>query len=98
MSDATFDVRYGGPALAAMQRLWWTVEISGSDGATARSAPAWFEAGLLAPHDWRGDWIEAEDDDAAADRAANLRWIWSATPLDPRPHGFRLDFGAPEGD
>src|SRR3546814_19321463 len=62
----------------------------------ARSDPAWFETGLLAPEDWRGDGIEAEDTLAAADRAAGVRWMWSDTALDPRPHAFRLDFDAPD--
>jgi len=66
--DATFDLAYGGPALAPMQRIWWSVEATDDAGTTARSAPAWFETGLLAPTDWRADWIEAEDDLAAADR------------------------------
>src|SRR3546814_19184193 len=75
-----------------MQRVWWDVEVNDA----ARSDPAWFETGLLAPEDWRGDWIEAEDTLAAADRAAGVRWMWSDTALDPRPHAFRLDFAAPD--
>lgn len=88
--DATFDIAYGGPALQPMQRVWWTVEVN----AAATSDPAWFEAGV-ADADWRGDWIEAEDADAAADRAAGVNWLWGDTSLDPRPHAFRIDFDAP---
>ncbi|ATY32705.1 alpha-L-rhamnosidase [Sphingomonas psychrotolerans] len=94
-SDASLDILYGGPPLAAMQRVWWSVEVRGADGETAHSEVAWFEAGLLAPEDWQGDWIEAEDEAAAADRAAGLTWIWSETALDPRLHAFRLDFDTP---
>ena len=90
-SDATFDIPYGGPALAAMQRVWWTVEVNGA----ATADPAWFEAGLLSSADWRGDWIEAEDDNAAADRAAGVNWVWGDVSLDARPHAFRIDFDAP---
>lgn len=89
-SDATFDIAYGGPALAPMQRVWWTVEADG-----VNSDPAWFEGGLLSPEDWRGEWIEAEDDNAAADRAAGVSWVWAEVSLDARPHAFRLDFDAP---
>jgi alpha-L-rhamnosidase len=89
-SDATFDIVYGGPALKAMQRVWWRVEV---DGVT--SDPAWFEAGLLSPDDWRGEWIEAEDENAAADRAAGVSWVWGDVSLDARPHAFRIDFDAP---
>jgi alpha-L-rhamnosidase len=89
-SAASVDVAWGGPVLAAMQRVWWDVAIDG-----VRSRPTWFETGLLSPGDWRGDWIETEDDLAAADRAAGVAWVWSETALDDRPHAFRLDFEAP---
>ncbi len=91
---ASFDILYGGPPLESMQRIWWTVEVAG-DAGSARSEPTWFEAGLLSPEDWRGDWIEAEDALAAADRAAGVGWVWGETSLDARPHAFRLDFDAP---
>jgi alpha-L-rhamnosidase len=91
----TFGIPYGGSPLTSGQRLWWDVEISDNAGRKARSAPTWMEAGLLSADDWHAEWIEAEDELAAGDRAAALAWIWSADPLDPRPHGFRLDFTAP---
>lgn len=94
--DATFDIAYGGPALAPTQRIWWSVEAADDTGTIARSAPAWFETGLTASDSWRAEWIEAEDDNAAADRAAGLAWVWSETALDGRPHAFRLDFDAPD--
>lgn len=94
-SDACFDIPYSGPPLRAMQRVWWDVEIADNKGHSARAYPTWFETGLLAPDDWQGDWIEAEDEGAAADRHAGLQWIWGNDALDPRPHGFRLDFDAP---
>jgi alpha-L-rhamnosidase len=94
-SDACFDIPYGGPPLQSMQRIWWDVEIDDNQGRQARSDRSWFEAGLMVPQDWQASWIEAEDEDAAADRAAGLQWIWSADPLDPRTHAFRLDFDAP---
>jgi alpha-L-rhamnosidase len=94
--DTSFDIAYGGPALTPMQRVWWSVEATDDVGVTARSTPAWFETGLTASDSWRAEWIEAEDDDAATDRAAGLAWVWSETALDGRPHAFRLDFDAPE--
>lgn len=94
-SDASLDIPYGGPPLEPMQRVWWSVEVRDADGATVHSEAAWFEAGLLTPEDWRADWIEAEDEAAAADRAAGVAWVWSETALDPRLHAFRLDFDAP---
>lgn len=91
----TFDVPYGGPPLTSMRRIWWDVEAVDNHGRAARSEPAWMETGPLSPDDWRADWIDAEDELSAADREAGLTWIWSAEPLDPRLHGFRVDFSAP---
>jgi alpha-L-rhamnosidase len=62
--NASFDIAYDGPALTPMQRIWWSVEATDEAGATARSAPAWFETGLTAADSWHAGWIEAEDDDA----------------------------------
>jgi alpha-L-rhamnosidase len=95
-SAASLDVAWGGPPLASMQRVWWSVEITDADGNVAHSEHAWFETGLRTPADWRGAWIEAEDPIAEADRKAGLAWIWSETPLDARLHAFRIDFDAPE--
>lgn len=94
--SACFDVAYGGPPLGSMQRIWWDVEVGDTHGHSARSIPSWFEMGLLAPEDWHAQWIEAEDPDAAADRAASLQWVWAADRLAPGVHGFRLDFSAPD--
>jgi alpha-L-rhamnosidase len=94
-SDATFDIPYDGPALRSMQRIEWTVEAADTNGNLTHSEPTWFETGLLTADDWRADWIEAEDEFSAADRAAGVSWVWSETALDDRPHAFRLDFDAP---
>ncbi|MBB4152236.1 alpha-L-rhamnosidase [Sphingomonas jinjuensis] len=91
----TLDVVYAGPPVAPMQRLWWTVDVTDERGEVGRAEPTWFEAGL-GGDGWLGAWTEAEDAEAAADRAAGLQWMWSAEPLDGRPHGFRLDFMAPD--
>jgi len=93
--EGTLDHRWEGPALRSRQRVWWQVAVRDAGGREATSQPSWFETGLLAAKDWHAAWIEAEDEDARADRLADLRWIWSETPLDPRPHGFRLDLDAP---
>ncbi|HEY8604459.1 alpha-L-rhamnosidase [Tsuneonella suprasediminis] len=94
-SANSLDIPHGGAPLATGQRVWWQVEICDDQGQCATSDPVWFEAGLMNPADWKADWIVAEDDDAAADRAAGIPWLWSEVALDPRPHGFRLEFDAP---
>lgn len=51
-------VNYGGPPLAAGVPYFWAVRGWDERGAaTAFSAPASFEMGLMARGDWRGRWI-----------------------------------------
>jgi len=50
---------YEGPALQSGQRVYWQVRVWDAGGvASSWSEPAWWEMGLLAPDDWRADWIE----------------------------------------
>jgi len=94
-SDSCLDIPFGGPVLRSQQRVWWAVEVHDNHGRVLSSKPAWFEAGLTDPRDWRGQWLVAEDPFAAADRAAGVDWVWAGETLDDQPHAFRLDFEAP---
>ncbi len=58
-SDATQEIVYRGRALASRQRAWWRVEVWDEKNRRSASAPACWEAGLLARTDWRGSWIGA---------------------------------------
>lgn len=58
-SDVSAYVAYGGPPLRSGQRVYWQVQIWDDLGATAASAPAWWEMGLLERGDWQGRWIGA---------------------------------------
>ena len=50
---------YAGPPLVSAQRYFWQVQVWDARGrASGWSAPAWWEMGLLAPSDWRAQWIE----------------------------------------
>lgn len=91
-SDRTIDIPYGGAPLAPRQRIWWCVEVWDNRGHHAQSEAAWFEGALAPDRPWQAQWIEAETDEARADRLAGPGWIWSARALDDRPHGFRLGF------
>lgn len=52
------DVVYEGPALKSMQRVLWQVRIWDNKGkATAWSAPASWEMGILEPESWKASWI-----------------------------------------
>jgi alpha-L-rhamnosidase len=60
-SAETFHVAWRGKPLRPGQRVHWKVRIwDRAELASPFSAPAWFEMGLLAPGDWRAQWIEAE--------------------------------------
>lgn len=73
-SDQSVLQPYGGPALQTGQRYWWQVRVwDERDRPTAWSAPAWWEMGLLAPADWKAQWIEpALPEDPAKDNPPPL--------------------------
>jgi alpha-L-rhamnosidase len=51
-------VPYGGSPLKSAQRVWWKLRIwDENDRASAYSAPAFFEMGLLQRGDWHGRWM-----------------------------------------
>ncbi|SDC89745.1 Ig-like domain (group 3) [Nocardioides lianchengensis] len=57
-SDRQTDVLYDGPALTSQTRYVWQVRTwDGTDQASAWSAPASFETGVLAAGEWQADWI-----------------------------------------
>lgn len=98
-SDRCFDIRYDGSTLHSGQRVWWRVQVWDGDGrATSPSEAAWFEMGLLSPSDWQAEWLDIEDPQERADRAAGIHWIWSDAPaLAPEPQQFRYRFTLPAG-
>jgi alpha-L-rhamnosidase len=50
---------YDGPPLQSGRRYFWQARIwDGAGRASAWSAPAWWEMGLLEPGDWKASWIE----------------------------------------
>jgi len=57
-SAQSVNVAYQGSALASAETCWWKVRVWDKDGkASAWSAPATFEMGLLKRSDWEGRWI-----------------------------------------
>jgi len=51
-------VVYAGPALRPRTRYYWSVRVAATRTAASEWAtPTWFETALLAPTDWRGQWI-----------------------------------------
>lgn len=65
--DQTTLVPYAGRALASSQQVFWKIRSWDREGQpTAWSAPARWTMGLLAPADWRAEWI------TSAERVENL--------------------------
>ncbi len=61
MSSDSTQVVYKGKALQTGHDYYWKVRYWNSQGnPSAYSQPAWFEMGLLARSDWKGQWIGGE--------------------------------------
>jgi alpha-L-rhamnosidase len=68
-SSQSTHVRYGGPPLQSRQRLYWQVRIWDSNNkASAWSAPAFWEMGLLKTSDWSAQWIRPLSDEPEAEQ------------------------------
>ncbi len=61
-SDRSLDVVYEGPELKSMQRVYWQVRIwDNKNRASAWSAPAFWEMGLLNSDLWKASYIGMDD-------------------------------------
>ncbi|MCP9948602.1 family 78 glycoside hydrolase catalytic domain [Actinomadura madurae] len=61
VASGTANAVYRGTALTSRRQVWWRVRVwDGSGRASAWSAPARFETGLLAEGDWSAKWISDE--------------------------------------
>jgi alpha-L-rhamnosidase len=102
-SSETVDVAYAGLPLGSNAHCVWKVRVWDQDGvASAWSEVARFSTGLLAPADWRAEWIGL---DAPTQRPEPIspftgaRWIWFAGDPDEAPAGerfFRASITLPE--
>jgi alpha-L-rhamnosidase len=78
-SDRSVNVAYAGPPLASRARYHWRVRAWDRHGeASAWSAPAWFEMGLLDPSDWQARWIGREPEEPPSEQLTldGAHWIW----------------------
>jgi alpha-L-rhamnosidase len=78
--DQSIAVAYGGPELTSRQRVYWQVRAwDGRAAASEWSGPAFWEMGLLAPAQWKAQWIEPDlvEDVNASNPSPMLRRTFS---------------------
>ena len=91
--DQSLDIKYKGTPLISRQRCWWRVQAHDGADRLESSDVSWWEMGLLEGADWKAQWIAAETPKRRDDRAAGLRWIWSANaPSTDVPQAFQFKF------
>ena len=62
-SAQSVNVACEGPALKSMQRVYWQVRIwDNNNKASAWSAPAFWEMGILEPESWKASWISMDSE------------------------------------
>jgi hypothetical protein len=83
-SSQSFDVPYGGPALASQDRYYWQVRVQDNHGGlSAWSTPAWFETAFLDPSQFLGSWITSPTPSGGSGRISRWR-AGSGTRRSPR--------------
>jgi alpha-L-rhamnosidase len=87
-SAQSFDVPYGGPALASKTRYYWQVQVWDNDGnSSGWSKPAWFETAFLNPSQFQGSWIG--DPHPLSLNGANWIWYPEGSPAQGAPVATR---------
>lgn len=74
-SGSAIHIAYAGKPLSSRQVCYWKVKVWTTRGASNWSAPARWSMGLLAPADWKADWIGADKAyawDSAASKFSRL--------------------------
>ncbi|MBI4323675.1 MAG: family 78 glycoside hydrolase catalytic domain [Chloroflexi bacterium] len=67
-SDQSVHVEYTGKPLASRQQCFWKVRAWDQNGAPSNwSAPARWEMGVLAPEDWRAQWVRRSEPEPKSD-------------------------------
>ena len=94
-ADSSVFVAYAGPALESRARYVWRVRVwDGKGRASAWSAPAWWEMGLLQPSEWTAAWIGSSAADSSGGpapllrRAFHLRGAVTSARLYATSHGL----------
>ena len=75
-SSQTHHIAYAGRTLQSGQRAWWKVRAWDRDGQTTEfSGAAWWEMGLLAAEDWKGQWIGTLPGEMTEEKTQRLNGI-----------------------
>ena len=100
-SDQSLNIPYAGQTLVSFQPCFWKVRAWDKDGRpTPWSPPAQWSMGIMAPQDWRAQWIghaqkiEGWESDQATPGIADFtgaRWVWhpEGEPREKAPEGIR---------
>ena len=97
VSDESAQVEYAGKPLGSRSRAWWRVRAWDKDGqATAWSAPASWEMGLMNRSDWEAKWIADAASMTNASATGPLNGYHSGIANHANsPKWVAVDFGAP---
>ena len=87
-SDDTVNISYAGKPLVSRQQCFWKVCVWDGNEKSEWSEPATLTMGLLAPEDWKADYISLRDTTP----------VWRDTKILflPPAHQFRKEFSAPK--
>ncbi|AIE84641.1 family 78 glycoside hydrolase catalytic domain [Fimbriimonas ginsengisoli] len=102
-SSQTVNVAYAGQPLQSGQRAWWRVTVW-ENGASRTSAPAFWEAGIVNPGDWKAQWVSLPDAFSKPADMSKAKWIWypEGDPARDAPTGvtrqFRTQVDLPSGE
>ena len=101
-SDQSIHITYAGRPLVSEQFCWWKVRIWDEAGRVSQwSETAHWSMGLLAPDDWRGQWIGMDGGVESRERFPGGSWIWhpdgdALAGLPAETRYFRRTFEVPE--
>ncbi|MFD6995570.1 alpha-L-rhamnosidase [Streptomyces mirabilis] len=96
-------VPYAGPQLTPRTRYFWSVRVWDAKGdASAWSAAAWWETGLMDAAQWSAEWVSAPPALTDAPSLEGSAWIWfpEGEPANSAPAAtrwFRRALDLPDG-
>ncbi len=94
-SPDAIQIPYAGKALVSGERYFWKVRVwDKNDSPSDWTEPATWTMGLLAPGDWRAQWIGRGDEPRAVD-LQTAQWIWPLSGNSTSAPGRWRSFASP---